>query len=96
MYNPHLLQTIAAQYRAEQLGTAERERVARGAKRVDRDIAVLSSVGRQLRRALTAGVLAVPRRSTRLAKRLAPSGRLNSPGPRGLDGADREHAQPSG
>ena len=77
MYNPRQLQTIAAQYRAEQLRRAERERLARSAKRVDRDIAVLSPVGRQLRRALTAGVLAVPRRSTRLAKRLAPSG----PGP---------------
>jgi hypothetical protein len=57
MYNPRQLQTIAAQCRAEQLRTAERERFARSAKRVDRDNAVLSSVGRQLRRAFTSGVL---------------------------------------
>jgi hypothetical protein len=57
MYNPRQHQTIAAQYRAEQWRTAERQRLARSAKRVDRDDAVLSSVGRQLRRAFTAGVL---------------------------------------
>ena len=96
MYNPRQLQTIAAQCRAEQLRKAESERLARSAKRVDRDIAVLSSVGRQLRRALTAGVLAVPRRSPRLANRLAPSGPSNSLGPKRLGRADREHAQPSG
>jgi hypothetical protein len=95
MYDPRQLQTIAAQYRAEQLRTAERKRLARSAKQVDRDIAVLSSVRRQLRRASTAGVLAVPPRSTPLAKRLAPSGPINSPGPKRLQGADREHAQPS-
>ena len=66
MYNPRQLQTIAAHNRAEELRTAERERHARSANRVDRDIPVLS-IRRQLRRALTAGVLAGPRRSTRLA-----------------------------
>jgi hypothetical protein len=96
MYNPRQLQTIAGQHRAEQLRTAERERLARSAKQVDRDIAVLSSVRRQLRRASAGGVLAVPPRSTPLAKRLAPSGPSISPGPRRLERADREHAQATG